>query len=329
MIYLDLDLDLDLDLNEVIKIFICLVFNLNLSTFNSLSPIELSTYLARTYILQYQHPALFAQVYNYVTQVYNQVGLRDDQLFSIQNPDPSAAGPSNFALGVPVPSTCRQNAIMGNNALDPNAIPSTSSGLGALASSAAGPSTANFNVPDLNTLIASSAAGSSTAALYTPVASISGSKMSRKRKHANEKQFECTYEGCNKKFPRVNHLNDHINTHENKRPHKCPVCGRGFNAPNALYYHINTHGNKRPHKCPDCSRGFNSPNALYYHINTHGNKRPHKCPVCGRGFNALSNLNSHINTHGNKKPHQCPDCSRGFNSPSALYYHKRSKHKDD
>ena len=127
----------------------------------------------------------------------------------------------NFFDQTHAPSTCRQNAIMGNNALDPSAIPSTSSGLGATPSTSSAPG----------------AASSSTAALYTPVASISGSKMSRKRKHANEKPFECTHEGCDKKFSKRHHLNEHINTHGNKKPHKCPHCSRGFNSPSGLFGH--------------------------------------------------------------------------------------------
>ena len=213
---------------------------------------------------------------------------RYNHFFPNQNKAPGPSGPSD---------------LLNHNLL--NAILSNSD-------FSAGPSTSNFNVPDLNTLpdpsatglggsAALYAAGSSTAALYTPVASIPVLNTNRKRKYTNEKKFECTYEGCNKKFSRVNHLNDHINIH----------------------------GNKRPHKCPDCSRGFNSPSNLQVHINTHGDKRPHKCPHCNRGFNSISNLNDHIDTHGDKRPHKCPHCSRGFNSPSTLYRHKKSKHKDD
>jgi len=229
MIYLDLDLDLDL--NEVLKIFICLVFKLNLSTFNSLSSIELSTYLVRTYILQYQHPTLFAQVYNQVYQVYqvyNQVGLRNDQLFSIQNPDPSATGSSTAA---------------------PSAFPS---------------SAASFN-----TLIAPDAASSSIATLYTPVASVSGSDRKRKLTdekpdETNEKKYKCNV--CDYATNMKSHLTTHTRVHTREKPFKCPQCNYAAAQKIALDDHINTHGNTRPHKCQHCDHRFNSHSSLYRHM---------------------------------------------------------------
>ena len=306
-----------------VKQFICVLIGIiNMNFFEGLPTDRQTNFLTTLSEFLRDHSDVIQERYNY--------------FFPNQNKAPGPSGPSD---------------LLNHNLL--NAILSNSD-------FSAGPSTSNFNVPDLNTLpdpsatglggsaalyaagsstaahyapgsstAALYAAGSSTAALYTPVASIPVLNTNRKRKYTNEKKFECTYEGCNKKFSRVNHLNDHINIHGNKRPHKCPDCSHRFNSFSNLQAHINTHGNKRPHKCPDCSRGFNSPSNLQVHINTHGDKRPHKCPHCNRGFNSISNLNDHIDTHGDKRPHKCPHCSRGFNSPSTLYRHKKSKHKDD
>ena len=58
----------------------------------------------------------------------------------------------NFFDQTHAPSTCRQNAIMGNNALDPSAIPSTSSDLGATPSISA-PSAFPSSAASFNTLI--------------------------------------------------------------------------------------------------------------------------------------------------------------------------------
>ena len=205
----------------------------------------------------------------------------------------------NFFDQTYAPSTCRQNAIMGNNALDLSAHPSTS-GLGATPSISA-PSAFPSSAASFNTLIAPGAASSSTAALYTPVASISGSNMSRKRKYTDGKPFECTYEGCNKKFSRVGHLNDHINTHENKRPYKCRFCNRRFNALNCLNAHINTHENKRPYKCRDCNRRFNSTGGLSNHRRVdHKDLGSFSCPNCDKKFLNEKSLNIHQAKKHNK-----------------------------
>ena len=171
----------------------------------------------------------------------------------------------NFFDQTHAPSTCRQNAIMGNNALDPSAIPSTSSGLGATPSISA-PSAFPSSAASFNTLIAPGAASSSTAALYTPVASVYGSKMSRKRKR--HKCSECNYE-----TDFTTSLVRHKRTHTGKKPFKCTQCDYAAAQQNSLNDHLRTHTDERAFPCPHESCDYKAKTAsnLWAH-----KKRRHK-----------------------------------------------------
>ena len=279
-------------------------YNEQLTSFFSLCKKHYRLNLMFTLYQQYTYKYLALERYNqnFFDQTYAPSTCRQNAIMGNNALDLSAH-PSTSGLGatpsISAPSTCRQIANMGNNALDLSAHPSTS-GLGATPSISA-PSAFPSSAASFNTLIAPGAASSSTAALYTPVASISGSNMSRKRKYTDGKPFECTYEGCNKKFSRVGHLNDHINTHENKRPYKCRFCNRRFNALNCLNAHINTHENKRPYKCRDCNRRFNSTGGLSNHRRVdHKDLGSFSCPNCDKKFLNEKSLNIHQAKKHNK-----------------------------
>ena len=48
--------------------------------------------------------------------------------------------------------------------------------------------------------------------------------------------FECPY--CQKTFPRLSNIQDHINIHTGEKPHECPHCDQTFAQRNARFAHI-------------------------------------------------------------------------------------------
>lgn len=66
------------------------------------------------------------------------------------------------------------------------------------------------------------------------------------------KTLSCTWPGCSKTFNRPARLRDHLNSHTNSRPFKCPYadCDKDYTVDKHLKQHIKaTHTNERRHVC--------------------------------------------------------------------------------
>ena len=91
------------------------------------------------------------------------------------------------------------------------------------------------------------------------------------RIHTGEKPYECSFEGCHKKFKAKGHLTDHMKIHSKIKPFQCKICGGKYTRSSTLKIHSYTHMNVKPFKCPfkDCDRGFTEKGNMQIHMRTH------------------------------------------------------------
>ena len=86
----------------------------------------------------------------------------------------------------------------------------------------------------------------------------------------HERQFKCTYEGCDKSFKQKQHLKNHLLTHaDGVRPFRCkyPNCGKAFKSISHLKDHTQSiHMKLKPFECIFCKSLFSRNSSLKYHI---------------------------------------------------------------
>lgn len=64
----------------------------------------------------------------------------------------------------------------------------------------------------------------------------------------------------------------------------------------ALRYHMMRHRGEKPHRCPVCERGFRLPSHLRMHLEQHADGR-HPCSVCDKVFSLNRYLQRHMRVH--------------------------------
>ena len=76
----------------------------------------------------------------------------------------------------------------------------------------------------------------------------------------------------------------------------CPHCGKLFHADRYLNSHIarcHSPEEKKPHRCDECGKGFMGNGALEDHLNVHLGRKPFTCPHCGMSYANSSNISAH------------------------------------
>ncbi|KAI5465501.1 hypothetical protein BGZ63DRAFT_479252 [Mariannaea sp. PMI_226] len=148
------------------------------------------------------------------------------------------------------------------------------------------------------------------------------------------KTLACTWPGCPKTFNRPARLRDHLNSHTNSRPFKCPYvgCNKDYIEDKHLKQHIKaTHTNERNHVCPreGCGKSFVTGTRLKRHQAVHEGEERFRCQDCGQSFRKKETLHKHVRKeHQGLPAHQCPEngCPRAFDSKAALKRHREREH---
>ncbi|XP_029309091.1 zinc finger protein 568-like [Cottoperca gobio] len=112
---------------------------------------------------------------------------------------------------------------------------------------------------------------------------------------ANQKLFICSV--CNRGFPRMSQLEEHMASHQPFKPFRCLECGKSFTQKTRLKTHQSVHTGERPYSCKICGKMFSRQDNCLRHERFHSGLRPYSCGQCGKSFTVLGNLKIHQEIH--------------------------------
>lgn len=169
---------------------------------------------------------------------------------------------------------------------------------------------------------------------HDPESPITAATTPRARFPSDFKTLACTWPSCPKTFNRPARLRDHLNSHTNSRPFKCPydACDKDYTVDKHLKQHIKAvHTHERKHVCQreGCGKTFVTGTRLKRHQAVHEGADRFRCDDCGQSFRKKDTLNKHV-----RKEHQglaafpCSEanCTSAFDTKASLKRHRDREH---
>ncbi|XP_033474182.2 zinc finger protein 408 isoform X3 [Epinephelus lanceolatus] len=121
-----------------------------------------------------------------------------------------------------------------------------------------------------------------------------GNLESHLRIHSGEKPYPCTE--CNQSFSQKPDLRRHMFSHTGGG-FLCSYCGKSLRDPHSLKSHERLHTGERPHRCPVCGKGYTLATKLRRHIkSSHMMEKPFSCH-CGASYTVRQSLLRHQAQH--------------------------------
>lgn len=178
--------------------------------------------------------------------------------------------------------------------------------------------------------------GSRTPSLSSAESPVTTATTPRAKFPSDLKTLACTWPGCPKTFNRPARLRDHLNSHTNSRPFKCPYddCDKDYIEDKHLKQHVKAvHTRDRRYVCQrdGCGKTFVTGTRLKRHQAVHDGADRFRCPDCGQSFRKRETLHKHVRKdHLGVPAHECPEpgCGAAFDSKPALKRHHDKEHGD-
>lgn len=139
--------------------------------------------------------------------------------------------------------------------------------------------------------------------------------------------FICKHSNCDKKFPTITKLKNHVKLkHDKKFSSICSICNIGFVKTSSYKAHMISHSTEKKYNCTKCDKSYKTLSNLNFHMKYHNEKLPFACDICGKGFMRKEYLEAHVNAHNGIKNFVCQVCDKKFvsqkNLDSHLKYHE-------
>ncbi|RDA84186.1 hypothetical protein CP532_0270 [Ophiocordyceps camponoti-leonardi (nom. inval.)] len=179
--------------------------------------------------------------------------------------------------------------------------------------------------------ISSASSPTSTADAETPATAVT---TPRSKFPSDLKTLACTWPGCHKTFNRPARLRDHLNSHADHRPYKCPYdgCDKKYVENKHLKQHVKaSHTQEAKYLCPrpGCGKSFVTGTRLRRHQAVHEGADRFRCGHCGQSFRKKETLHKHVRQdHLFLPAHECPEknCNEAFDSKPKLRRHLTKSH---
>ena len=155
--------------------------------------------------------------------------------------------------------------------------------------------------------------------------------------HEQPQNKTCPY--CDRKFNRIDHLKNHIATHNsNRQQWSCEKCGKQYLYHSTYVFHMAQHSAREGPQlvCGICQATCETREALIEHVNTHNRYKPDQnrnktfqCSKCQKRFTTTKDVRRHMVTHTKDRSFLCEFCPQTFARKDHLRRHYRSNHKKE
>ncbi|XP_058833792.1 zinc finger protein 616-like [Topomyia yanbarensis] len=146
--------------------------------------------------------------------------------------------------------------------------------------------------------------------------------------HTTGSSCECSK--CGAVFKNKKLLNQHLESHVEKRNFKCETCEFAFKTMQHLKRHITTVHREVRFSCNHCAMSYGRKDKLRMHIErTHSIQSYFNCDICLRSFDGKSALDEHMGHHASPKPLECGVCLMAFEDKVSFDEHMCISYRDD